>query len=58
MVCKEPCARLFSANECLDIGTCLGSTVSMDYYHLAPFPFDGTIERTHVQYLATDQVAS
>jgi arylsulfatase A-like enzyme len=49
---------LFSANECLDIGTCLGSPVSMDYYHLAPFPFDGTIERTHVQYLATDQAAS
>jgi hypothetical protein len=49
---------LFSANECLDIGTCLGSPVSMDYYHLAPFPFDGTIERMHVQYLDTDQVAS
>jgi arylsulfatase len=42
---------LFSANECLDIGTCLGSPVSMDYYHKAPFSFDGTIKRMHVAYL-------
>jgi hypothetical protein len=44
---------LFSANECLDIGTCLGSPVSMLYYHKAPFSFDGTINRMHVGYLAT-----
>jgi arylsulfatase A-like enzyme len=49
---------LFSANECLDIGTCLGSPVSMDYYHVAPFRFDGTIERMHVQYLDAAQAAS
>jgi hypothetical protein len=49
---------LFSANNCLDIGTCLGSPVSMDYFHHAPFPFDGTIERVHVQYLDTDKAVS
>lgn len=28
----------FTANDCLDIGTCLGSPVSLDYYDRAPFP--------------------
>jgi hypothetical protein len=41
---------VFTANDCLDIGTCLGSPVSMDYYHRAPFPFGGHIERVHVAY--------
>jgi arylsulfatase len=41
---------LFSANDCLDIGTCLGSPVSMDYYDKAPFPFEGTIANVHVKY--------
>jgi arylsulfatase len=41
---------LFTANDCLDIGTCLGSPVSMDYYDRAPFPFTGTIDRVHVKY--------
>jgi hypothetical protein len=41
---------LFSANDCLDIGTCLGSPVSIDYYDKAPFPFDGTIDHVHVKY--------
>jgi arylsulfatase len=44
---------LFSANDCLDIGTCLGSPVSLDYYDKAPFPFNGTIHRMHVAYVAT-----
>ncbi|MYR07648.1 sulfatase-like hydrolase/transferase [Gordonia sp. SID5947] len=43
---------LFSANECLDIGTCLGSPVSMDYYDRAPFPFEGTIDTVKVRYLS------
>src|SRR5690606_20084939 len=34
----------FSANECFDIGTDLGSPVSQAYYDKAPFKFDGTIE--------------
>ena len=48
---------LFSANDCLDIGTSLGSRVPMDYYHHAPFPFDGTIEQVYVQYLDIDKAA-
>jgi arylsulfatase len=42
---------LFSANDCLDIGTCLGSPVSLDYYDRAPFPFEGTIRSVDVRYL-------
>ncbi|KUI30906.1 arylsulfatase [Mycobacterium sp. IS-1742] len=41
---------LFTANDCLDVGTCLGSPVSMDYRERAPFPFEGRIERMHVAY--------
>jgi arylsulfatase len=42
---------LFTANDCLDIGTDLGSPVSLDYYEKAPFKFTGTIEKVHVKYL-------
>jgi arylsulfatase len=42
---------VFTANDCLDIGTCLGSPVSLDYYDKAPFPFNGTIHRTHMKYV-------
>ena len=41
---------MFTANDCLDIGTCLGSPVSRDYRHRAPFPFEGHIDRVHVAY--------
>ncbi len=41
---------LFTANDCLDIGVCLGSPVSLDYYDRAPFPFEGHIDRVHVAY--------
>ncbi|KUI30712.1 arylsulfatase [Mycobacterium sp. GA-2829] len=41
---------LFTANDCLDIGTCLGSPVSLDYRDRAPFPFEGRIDRVHVAY--------
>lgn len=41
---------LFTANDCFDIGVCLGSPVSLDYYDKAPFPFEGQIERVHVAY--------
>jgi arylsulfatase len=41
---------LFTANDCLDIGVCLGSPVSLDYYERAPFPFEGRIERVRVAY--------
>jgi len=43
---------LFTANDCLDIGTCLGGPVSLDYFDRAPFPFTGTIERVGVRYTA------
>ena len=42
---------LFTANDCLDIGTCLGGSVSLDYYDRAPFPFEGTIDTVEVRYL-------
>ena len=41
---------LFTANDCLDIGSCLGSPVSLDYYDKAPFRFNGHIDRVHVAY--------
>ena len=41
---------LFSANDCLDIGICLGGRVSLDYFDRAPFPFNGTIESVNVRY--------
>jgi len=41
---------LFTANDCLDIGTCLGSPVSLDYRERAPFTFEGRISRVHVAY--------
>jgi arylsulfatase len=41
---------LFTANDCLDIGTCLGSPVSMDYRERAPFPLDGRIHEVLVAY--------
>ena len=41
---------LFTANDCLDIGTCLGSPVSRDYYDRAPFPFNGRIDKVKVRY--------
>lgn len=40
----------FTANDCLDIGSDLGSPVSVDYYDRAPFPLAGTIHQVHVRY--------
>jgi len=42
---------LFTANDCLDIGSDLGSPVSPEYYDQAPFKFTGTIEQMKVNYL-------
>ena len=44
-------ANLTMSTEGMDVGTDLGSPVSMDYYHEAPFAFKGTIENVHVKYL-------
>jgi arylsulfatase len=43
---------LFTANDCLDIGTCLGGPVSLDYADRAPFPFNGTIRNVNVRYVS------
>ncbi len=40
----------FTANDCLDVGTDLGSPVSTDYYDKAPFKFNGKIEQVRVKY--------
>ncbi len=41
---------LFTANDCFDIGVCLGSPVSDEYYDKAPFRFNGQIDRVQVAY--------
>ncbi|HBP87172.1 MAG TPA: arylsulfatase [Nitrospiraceae bacterium] len=41
---------LFTANDCLDIGTDLGSPVSPAYFDQAPFKFNGKVEQMHVRY--------
>jgi len=43
---------LFTANDCLDIGTCLGGPVSRDDADRAPFPFNGTIRNVNVRYVS------
>ncbi len=43
---------LFTANDCLDIGTDLGSPVSLDYFDKAPFKFNGKIQQVHIKYIA------
>jgi len=43
-------ALMFTANDCLDIGSGLGSPVSRDYFDLAPFAFNGTIGTTKIAY--------
>lgn len=40
----------FTANDCLDIGSDLGSPVSKDYFDLAPFAFNGAIGTTKISY--------
>lgn len=42
---------LFTGNECLDVGICLGAPVSLDYYDRAPFPFTGQISAMNVRYI-------
>jgi arylsulfatase A-like enzyme len=44
---------MFTANDCLDIGTDLGSPVSVDYFDKAPFTFNGKINQVKVKYLGT-----
>jgi hypothetical protein len=48
---------LFTANDCLDIGTALGSAVSPDYHQKVPFAFNGHLGEVRVQYLTAGQHA-
>ena len=41
----------FTSNATFDIGSDQDSPVSLDYYELAPFPFNGTIGTTVIKYL-------
>lgn len=43
-------AVAFTANDCLDFGSDLGSPVSMDYYDQAPFEFNGELGISTVSY--------
>ena len=45
-----PCHSTSRTNDCLDIGSDLGSPVSLDYYDQAPFAFNGTIGTTKIAY--------
>ena len=44
---------LFTANDCFDIGTDLGSPVALDYFDKAPFKFNGAIDHVHVKYVGS-----
>jgi hypothetical protein len=44
----------FTANDALDFGIDLGSTVGIEYDHQAPFEFNGKIESAQVKYLGLD----
>lgn len=41
----------FTANDCLDFGSDLGSPVSLDYFDQAPFKFNGTFGTSTVKYI-------
>ena len=40
----------FTGNDCLDLGSDLGSPVALDYFDQAPFKFNGTIGSTKIFY--------
>ena len=41
----------FTSNATFDIGSDVGSPVSLDYFDKAPFAFNGTIGTTKISYL-------
>jgi len=43
-------ATHFGTNDCLDLGSDFGSSVSLDYYDKAPFKFNGSIGTTTITY--------
>lgn len=42
---------LFTANDALDFGIDLGSPVGVEYYDLAPFRLNGSIEQAKDDYV-------
>jgi hypothetical protein len=46
---KRTVPAAFSASETFDVGTDLGSPVSLDYFDRRPFPFEGKIQRVSVE---------
>jgi arylsulfatase len=40
----------FTANDCLDLGSDLGSPVSLEYFDTAPFAFNGKLDKTTIRY--------
>ena len=44
-------APLHGGNETFDIGSDMGSPVSLEYFDQAPFAFNGTIGTTKITYL-------
>ena len=52
---QVPCSAplTFTANDCLDLGSDLGSPVSEFYYDQKPFKFTGTLKTTKVAYDAS-----
>jgi arylsulfatase A-like enzyme len=48
-------ALAFTANDCLDIGSDLGSPVSLAYFDQAPFAFNGKIITTKISYPKKDE---
>jgi arylsulfatase len=48
-------AMAFTANDCLDIGSDLGSPVSLAYFDQAPFAFNGKIITTKISYPKKDE---
>ena len=46
---KRTVPAAFSASETFDVGTDLGSTVSLDYFDRRPFRFEGKIEKVDVK---------
>lgn len=41
----------FTANDCLDFGSDLGSPVSLDYFDKAPFKFNGILGTSTIEYV-------
>lgn len=46
---KRTVPAAFTASETFDVGVDLGSPVSLKYFDKRPFPFNGTINRVHVE---------